>query len=69
MPTTLEHAAIATGWFPVTIATSAGLLGGLAVNAHSEAAVRRRRERPMKIMENTALFEFFLAKLKLRWSP
>jgi IS30 family transposase len=23
----------------------------------------------MKIMENTALFEFFLAKLKLRWSP
>lgn len=38
-------------------------------HAHSKAAVRRRRDRPMKIMENTALFEFVLAKLKLRWSP
>ena len=38
-------------------------------HAHSGAAVRRRRERPMKIMENTALFEFIVVTLKLRWSP
>ena len=38
-------------------------------HAHSEAAVRRHRERPMKIIENTALFEFVLARLRLRWSP
>lgn len=38
-------------------------------HAHSAAAVRRRRERPPKIMEKTALFEFVVAKLKLRWSP
>lgn len=33
------------------------------------AAVRRRRERPVKIMEKVTLFEFVVAKLKLRWSP
>jgi IS30 family transposase len=38
-------------------------------HAHSAAAVLRRRERPTKIMEKTALFEFVVDKLKLRWSP
>lgn len=38
-------------------------------HAHSAAAVRRRRDRPTKIMANTELFEFVVAKLKLRWSP
>lgn len=38
-------------------------------HAHSAAAVRRRRERPTKIMEKSALFEFVVAKLKLRLSP
>jgi IS30 family transposase len=38
-------------------------------HAHGAAAVRRRRERPTKIMEKEALFEFVVDKLKLRWSP
>ncbi|EON22007.1 integrase catalytic subunit [Nocardioides sp. CF8] len=38
-------------------------------HAHSAAAVRRRRERPTKIMEKAELFEFVVDKLKVRWSP
>lgn len=38
-------------------------------HAHHVAAVRRRRERPMKILGTPALLEFVAAKLKLRWSP
>jgi hypothetical protein len=33
MSTTLENEAIATGWFPATIATNAGSVGGIVVNA------------------------------------
>ena len=38
-------------------------------HAHSAAATRRRRTRPLKLIANTGLRSFVLARLRERWSP
>ncbi|KJL45889.1 Integrase core domain protein [Microbacterium trichothecenolyticum] len=38
-------------------------------HAHSAAATRRRRTRPLKLSTNAGLHAFVLAKLRERWSP
>lgn len=49
---------------------SPGRRGSISAGVdNGRSAARRRRVRPLKIIENRALFEFVVARLRLRWSP